>query len=113
MRAPAGAGLEDLHWHVAGDEHVVTDELGIPLHPETYSDEFTRMLKCAGLPKIRLHDSRHTALSLMERAGVPISIISKWAPAALRASLKRSLAALSREVREFAISEGSARAGEP
>ena len=48
-------------------------------HPESYSDEFTRMLKRAGLPKIRLHDSRHTTFSLMEKAGVPISIISKWA----------------------------------
>ena len=74
-----GAGLEDLDWYIAGDEYVVTDELGIPLHPESYSDEFTRMLKRAGLPKIRLHDSRHTTLSLMEKAGVPISIISKWA----------------------------------
>jgi integrase len=74
-----GAGLEDLDWYVSGDEYVVTDELGIPLHPESYSDEFTRMLKRAGLPKIRLHDSRHTTLSLMEKAGVPISIISKWA----------------------------------
>ena len=54
----------------AGNEYLVTDELGIPLHPESYSDEFTRMLKRAGLPKIRLHDSR-TTLSLMEKAGVP------------------------------------------
>jgi integrase len=52
---------------------------GHPVHPEWYSDEFTRMLKRAGLPKIRLHDSRHTTLSLMDKAGVPISIISKWA----------------------------------
>jgi integrase len=73
------AGLDDLDWYVAGDEYVVTDELGIPRHPESYSDEFTRMLKRAGLPKIRLHDSRHTTFSLMEKAGVPISIISKWA----------------------------------
>ena len=49
------------------------------MHPETYSDDFTRLLKRAGLPKIRLHDSRHTILILMEKAGVPISIISKWA----------------------------------
>jgi integrase len=73
------AGLEDLDWYTAGDEYVATDELGIPLHPEAYSDEFTRLLKRAGLPKIRLHDSRHTTLSLMEKAGVPISIVSKWA----------------------------------
>jgi integrase len=72
-------GLDDLDWYVAADEYVVTDELGIPRHPESYSDEFTRMLKRAGLPKIRLHDSRHTTFSLMEKAGVPISIISKWA----------------------------------
>ena len=73
------AGLEDLDWYTAGDEYVVTDELGIPIHPESYSDEFTRLLRRAGLPKIRLHDSRHTTLSLMEKAGVPISIVSKWA----------------------------------
>jgi integrase len=73
------AGLDDLDWYAEGDEYVVTDALGIPVHPETYSDEFTRLLKRAGLPKIRLHDSRHTTLSLMEKAGVPISIVSKWA----------------------------------
>ena len=74
-----GAGLADLGWYTEGDKYVVTDALGLPLHPESYSDEFTRLLKLAGLPKIRLHDSRHTALSLMEKAGVPISIVSKWA----------------------------------
>ena len=37
------------------------------------------MLKLARLPKIRLRDSRHTTPSLLEKAGVPISIISKWA----------------------------------
>jgi integrase len=42
------------------------------------SDEFTRLLKRAGLPKIRLHDSRHTTLSLMDKADVPISIVSEW-----------------------------------
>ena len=73
------AGFEYLDWYTAGDEYVATDELGIPLHPEAYSDEFTRLLKRSGLPKIRLHDSRHTTLSLMEKAGVPISIVSKWA----------------------------------
>jgi integrase len=73
------AGLEDLDWYIEGDEYVVTGELGIPIDPQSYSDEFTRLLRRAGLPKIRLHDSRHTTLSLMEKAGVPISIVSKWA----------------------------------
>jgi hypothetical protein len=47
------------------------DELGMPVHPEWYSDEFGRLLKRAGLRRITLHDSRHTTLTLMEHAGVP------------------------------------------
>jgi hypothetical protein len=58
MRALAGAGLEDLDWSVAGDEHVVIDELGIPLHPETYSDEFTRMLSALACPKSGPHQRK-------------------------------------------------------
>jgi integrase len=38
-----------------------------------------RLLKLAGLRRIMLHDSRHTTLTLMEHAGVPISIVGKWA----------------------------------
>ena len=59
--------------------YVVTDELGEPVHPEWYSDEWARLAKRAGVRVIRLHDSRHTALSLMEKAGVPVSVISAWA----------------------------------
>jgi integrase len=66
-----GAGLADLDWYAEGDKYVVVDQPGTPLHPESYSDEFTRVFKLAGLPKIRLHDSRHTTLSLLEKAGVP------------------------------------------
>lgn len=58
---------------------VVVDELGEPVHPEWYSDEFGRLAKRAGVKRIVLHEGRHTALSLMEKAGVPISIVSKWA----------------------------------
>lgn len=72
-------GLAELDWYTPGDKYVITDELGVPVHPEWYSDEFARLLKRVGLRKIRLHDSRHTTLSLMEKAGVPISIVSKWA----------------------------------
>jgi len=73
------AGLAELDWYTPGDEYVITDEVGVPVHPEWYSDEFARLLRRTGLRKIRLHDSRHTTLSLMEKAGVPISVISKWA----------------------------------
>jgi integrase len=72
------AGLATLDWYQGG-EYVVTNELGVPVHPEWYSDEFVRLPKRAGLPRITLHDSRHTTLTLMEHAGVAISIVSKWA----------------------------------
>lgn len=71
-------GLAELDWYQGG-EYVITDELGLPVHPEWYSDEFARLLRRAGLRRITLHDSRHTTLTLMEHAGVPISIVSKWA----------------------------------
>lgn len=58
---------------------VVVDELGEPVRPECYSDEFGRLSKPPGVKKIVLHEGRHTALSLMEKASVPISIVSKWA----------------------------------
>ena len=73
-----GSGVAELGWY-RGGEYVITDQAGTPVHPEWYSDEFRRLLRRAGLRKITLHDSRHTTLTLMEHAGVPISIISKWA----------------------------------
>lgn len=68
----------------AGEAHeasgwVVDDELGRPVHPEWYSDEFGRVARRAGVKRLVLHEGRHTALSLMEKAGVPISIVSRWA----------------------------------
>jgi integrase len=59
--------------------YIVADELGAAVHPEWYSDEFHRIAKRAGVRRIRLHEGRHTALSLMEKAGVPTSIIAAWA----------------------------------
>jgi integrase len=72
------SGLAVPGWY-SGGEYVVTDEVGTPVHPEWYSDEFGRLLRSANLRRITLHDSRHTTLTLMEHAGVPISIVSKWA----------------------------------
>ncbi|MFC5996256.1 tyrosine-type recombinase/integrase [Pseudonocardia hispaniensis] len=71
-RLAAGEAHESSGW-------VVVDELGVPVHPEWYSDEFGRVANRAGVKRIVLHEGRHTALSLMEKAGVPISIVSRWA----------------------------------
>jgi integrase len=61
-----------------GELHVVVDELGEPLHPESFSDQFEVRVKRAGLPPIRLHDCRHTAGTLMHLRGVPTAVISAW-----------------------------------
>jgi integrase len=62
----------------ANSGYVAADELGMPLRPERYSDEFTRLCREAGLPKIRLHDCRGTTNTLLERAGVPDSLRAAW-----------------------------------
>jgi len=45
------AGLASLDWYQGG-EYLITDELGMPVHPEWYSDEFGRLLKRASLCRI-------------------------------------------------------------
>jgi integrase len=60
-------------------DHVVVDELGKPYAPDRYSDMFQRLAVRAGVRKIRLHDARHTALTLMALRGVPFSVVAAWA----------------------------------
>lgn len=57
--------------------YVLADELGVPYHPDFVSDNFERLVKKAKLPKIRLHDTRHTAASLMLASGVPTKVVSE------------------------------------
>ncbi len=44
---------------------VCSDELGHPLSPAWYSQEFTRLVESTGLPLIRVHDVRHSANSML------------------------------------------------
>jgi integrase len=57
---------------------VCADELGAPIHPVRYSDEFARLCRRAGLRRIRLHDCRATMNSILELAGVPDSVRASW-----------------------------------
>ncbi|MGB8502206.1 tyrosine-type recombinase/integrase [Mycobacterium sp.] len=59
-------------------EHVVCDQAGRPYHPDTLSDFWRALCGEAGVPKIRLHDARHTCGTLMHMQGVPIVVISQW-----------------------------------
>ena len=57
--------------------YVLANELGAPYHPDTISTWFETAVKDAKLPKIRLHDTRHTAASLMLASGVQPKIVSE------------------------------------
>lgn len=53
---------------------------GLPFHPERFAHEFVRRLRrprFAELPRIRLHDLRHTWATLALIAGVDVKIVSE------------------------------------
>ncbi len=57
--------------------YIVADELGHPYYPDSLSTWFDHKHRALGLPRIRLHDTRHTAASLMLAAGVPVKVVSE------------------------------------
>jgi integrase len=64
---------ERLAWGPAYEDagFVFARENGTPLHPEAVSQMFERHSARAGLPKIRLHDLRHTHATLALGQGFP------------------------------------------
>lgn len=64
-----GAGYHD-------QDLVFARENGDPVHPDYFSQTFDRAVKRLKLPKIRLHDLRHTHATLGLGAGVPIKVMS-------------------------------------
>ncbi len=50
---------------------------GEPIHPERLTRTFDRLVRDAGLPRLRLHDLRHTNASLMLASGVPAKVASE------------------------------------
>jgi integrase len=57
---------------------VFCDEVGRPCRPNTiYNTTHTRLLRTAGLPKIRFHDLRHTAATLLLSRGVNPKVVSE------------------------------------
>ncbi len=46
-------------------------------HPDTITSAFGRAVKTAGVPKIRLHDLRHTHATLLLKAGVNPKVVSE------------------------------------
>jgi integrase len=50
---------------------------GTPLDPDTVSQSFLAVARAAGVKRIRLHDVRHTAATLMLRAGVHPKVVQE------------------------------------
>jgi Phage integrase family len=50
---------------------------GSPIHPQRISAWFLQHTRAAGLPRIRLHDVRHSYASAALAAGVPPKVISQ------------------------------------
>jgi integrase len=66
-------------WPADGPEAglVFTDEVGRPLHPAWITRRFIALGEGAELPRIRLHDLRHSAATLLLRAGTPVHVVSQ------------------------------------
>jgi integrase len=56
---------------------VVARPDGSPIHPDYFSQCFDRAVARSGLPRIRLHDLRHTHASILLRAGQPVTVVSE------------------------------------
>jgi integrase len=71
-----GHGQRELRLH-PGHGYVFTMDDGRPLHPQSVSRSFDRAISTAKLPRIRLHDLRHTHASLALAAGINPKVISE------------------------------------
>lgn len=56
---------------------IFTSKVGTPINPSNLRKDFAELLEKAGLKKIRFHDLRHTAASLMLNHGVPVIVVSR------------------------------------
>ena len=61
----------------AGEDYVFTDEVGNSLHPDSVSRQFQQAVNRSGLPRIRLHDLRHSYATVALKAGVHPKVVSE------------------------------------
>ncbi len=58
--------------------YVLCNEAGEPYHPSTLSKLWNAGIAPLDVPKLRLHDARHTCATLMTLQKVPIVLVSAW-----------------------------------
>jgi integrase len=74
--------IQEEYKRLLGDEYVATDYIyvhnnGEPYRVNSVTEQFEKFLGKNGLPKIRLHDLRHTFASILYEAGVDLKAISE------------------------------------
>lgn len=76
------AQLKDAHENAAAilggwtSPYVATDLGGRPIYPKRLTDRFQATAKAAGVPVIRLHDGRHSNVTIGIEGGVPVAVMS-------------------------------------
>lgn len=59
------------------DDRVFANEVGEPMRPHSVGQAFNRLVDSSGIPRIRLHDLRHTHASHLLAAGVNAKVVSE------------------------------------
>lgn len=52
---------------------------GTPINPHAFGDAFRSLVRRTDIPRIRLHDLRHTHISLLLKSGTPLKVASERA----------------------------------
>jgi integrase len=76
----ARQAAERAHAGAAWEDHglVFTNTLGRPLHPRNFLlRDFYPLLERAGLPRMRFHDLRHSAATLLLELGIHPKVVSE------------------------------------
>lgn len=90
-------------WENTG--YVFTNPLGLPIHPDTLNRTLRRVCDKAGLPRLRVHDLRHTHATLLLRNRVPVEVVSeKLGHATPAFTLAQYRHILPEERRQYALS---------
>ncbi len=71
-RLKAGTAWKGNEWDL-----VFTSEVGTGIEPRNLNRQLVGLLEKAGLPKIRFHDTRHSAAVLMLAQGITLKVVSQ------------------------------------
>ena len=75
-----GQAAERLKWGQAYTDTegiVFTWENGAPITPDYVSKAFVDLQASQGLPRLKLHEARHTHATVLLRDGVPVHVVAK------------------------------------